>query len=108
MVIAATYIPHSYGQGLMPDTFLDFKKQRFRWAYGAVLIMRQHLAQLLGLEKSGADPRTAVSFSCRLAALAGGWLQPGLQSRGDRLVGGDGADARERWRHHTSSLPCCR
>ena len=49
----ATYIPHSYGQGLMPDTFLDFKKQRFRWAYGAVLIMRQHLAQLLGLEKSG-------------------------------------------------------
>jgi exo-beta-1,3-glucanase (GH17 family)/cellulose synthase/poly-beta-1,6-N-acetylglucosamine synthase-like glycosyltransferase len=49
----ATYIPQSYGQGLMPDTFLDFKKQRFRWAYGAVLIMRQHLAQLLGLERSG-------------------------------------------------------
>ena len=50
---AATYVPHSYGKGLMPDTFLDFKKQRFRWAYGAVLIMRQHLAQLLGLEKTG-------------------------------------------------------
>ena len=49
---AATYIPHSYGKGLMPDTFLDFKKQRFRWAYGAVLIMRQHLAELFGLEKS--------------------------------------------------------
>jgi len=49
---AATYVPHSYGKGLMPDTFLDFKKQRFRWAYGAVLIMRQHLAQLLGLEKT--------------------------------------------------------
>jgi len=48
----ATYIPHSYGKGLMPDTFLDFKKQRFRWAYGAVLIMRHHLAQLLGLEKT--------------------------------------------------------
>jgi len=48
----ATYIPHSYGKGLMPDTFLDFKKQRFRWAYGAVLIMREHLAQLLGLEKT--------------------------------------------------------
>ena len=48
----ATYVPHSYGKGLMPDTFLDFKKQRFRWAYGAVLIMRQHLAQLLGLERS--------------------------------------------------------
>jgi hypothetical protein len=37
---------------LMPDTFTDYKKQRFRWAYGAVLIMREHLAVLLGLEKS--------------------------------------------------------
>ena len=50
---AATYVPHSYGKGLMPDTFLDFKKQRFRWAYGAVLIMRQHLTRLFGLEKTG-------------------------------------------------------
>ena len=49
---AATYVPHSYGRGLMPDNFLDFKKQRFRWAYGAVLILRQHLGQLLGLRKS--------------------------------------------------------
>ncbi|WP_078120863.1 glycosyltransferase [Thiosocius teredinicola] len=49
---AATYIPHSYGKGLMPDTFLDFKKQRFRWAYGAVLIMRDHLSSLLGLSKT--------------------------------------------------------
>jgi len=30
----ATYIPDSYGRGLMPDTFIDFKKQRYRWAYG--------------------------------------------------------------------------
>jgi exo-beta-1,3-glucanase (GH17 family)/cellulose synthase/poly-beta-1,6-N-acetylglucosamine synthase-like glycosyltransferase len=49
---AATYVPRSYGKGLMPDTFTDYKKQRFRWAYGAVLIMREHLAVLLGLEKS--------------------------------------------------------
>ncbi|MFT6303571.1 MAG: cellulose synthase/poly-beta-1,6-N-acetylglucosamine synthase-like glycosyltransferase [Granulosicoccus sp.] len=26
----AAYIPKSYGRGLMPDNFLDFKKQRFR------------------------------------------------------------------------------
>ncbi|MEJ2308778.1 MAG: glycosyltransferase [Gammaproteobacteria bacterium] len=43
----AFYVPKSYGKGLIPDTFLDFKKQRFRWAYGAVLILRQHVAQLL-------------------------------------------------------------
>ena len=48
----ATYIPKSYGKGLMPDNFADFKKQRFRWAYGAVLILRQHLTLLLGLEPS--------------------------------------------------------
>jgi len=48
----AIYIPKSYGKGLMPDNFADFKKQRFRWAYGAVLILRHHLAQLLGLKST--------------------------------------------------------
>ena len=36
----------------MPDTFLDFKKQRFRWAYGAVLILRHHLMELIGLQRT--------------------------------------------------------
>jgi exo-beta-1,3-glucanase (GH17 family)/cellulose synthase/poly-beta-1,6-N-acetylglucosamine synthase-like glycosyltransferase len=63
----SAYIPHSYGQGLMPDTFLDFKKQRFRWAYGAVLIMRHHLSALLGL----ADTR--LSRGQRYHFIAG-WL----------------------------------
>jgi len=43
----ATYLPQSYGRGLMPDTFIDFKKQRFRWAYGAMQILRQHTRSLL-------------------------------------------------------------
>ncbi|MFH1217003.1 MAG: glycosyltransferase [Pseudomonadota bacterium] len=43
----ATYIPQTYGKGVMPDTFIDFKKQRFRWAYGAVQILRRHAAALL-------------------------------------------------------------
>ena len=38
----AHYIPHSYGRGVMPDTFIDYKKQRFRWAYGAVQILKHH------------------------------------------------------------------
>jgi exo-beta-1,3-glucanase (GH17 family)/cellulose synthase/poly-beta-1,6-N-acetylglucosamine synthase-like glycosyltransferase len=42
----ATYLPNSYGRGLMPDTFVDFKKQRFRWAYGAMQILRQHAHEL--------------------------------------------------------------
>jgi exo-beta-1,3-glucanase (GH17 family)/cellulose synthase/poly-beta-1,6-N-acetylglucosamine synthase-like glycosyltransferase len=48
----ALYIPTTYGRGLMPDTFSDFQQQRFRWAYGAVMIMREHLTALLGLERS--------------------------------------------------------
>jgi len=38
----AQYVSRSYGRGLMPDCFRDYKKQRFRWAYGAVQILRRH------------------------------------------------------------------
>jgi exo-beta-1,3-glucanase (GH17 family)/cellulose synthase/poly-beta-1,6-N-acetylglucosamine synthase-like glycosyltransferase len=43
----ATYTDASYGRGLMPDTFLDFKKQRSRWAFGAMQILRGHAGSLL-------------------------------------------------------------
>ncbi|MCP5141528.1 MAG: glycosyltransferase [Chromatiales bacterium] len=46
--LEATYIPVSYGQGLMPDRFIDFKKQRWRWAFGAMQILRHHTKQLFG------------------------------------------------------------
>ncbi|HUI61621.1 MAG TPA: glycosyltransferase [Steroidobacteraceae bacterium] len=42
----ASYVPTSYGRGLMPDTFIDFKKQRFRWAYGAMQILKSHARAL--------------------------------------------------------------
>jgi exo-beta-1,3-glucanase (GH17 family)/cellulose synthase/poly-beta-1,6-N-acetylglucosamine synthase-like glycosyltransferase len=45
----ASYVPVSCGRGLMPDTFVDFKKQRFRWAYGAMQILKAH-ARALFLE----------------------------------------------------------
>lgn len=48
----AVYIPASYGKGLMPDTFTDFKKQRFRWAYGAVQILKRHARSLFLAHKS--------------------------------------------------------
>lgn len=43
---SAAYAHDSYGKGLMPDTFIDFKKQRFRWAYGAIQIMKRHARSL--------------------------------------------------------------
>ncbi len=63
----AVYVAKSYGRGLMPDNFIDFKKQRFRWAYGSVLIMRHHLSCLLGLNKSKLDSAQRYHF-------VAGWL----------------------------------
>lgn len=48
----AMYIPKSYGKGLIPDTFIDYKKQRYRWAYGAMQIMKRHKETLSGFKKS--------------------------------------------------------
>src|ERR1700722_9673415 len=52
----AVYIAQSYGRGVMPDTFIDYKRQRFRWAYGAMQILRRHAGALL---RPGAGPLTA-------------------------------------------------
>jgi exo-beta-1,3-glucanase (GH17 family)/cellulose synthase/poly-beta-1,6-N-acetylglucosamine synthase-like glycosyltransferase len=70
----ALYIPATYGRGLMPDTFADFQKQRFRWAYGAVVILRRHHNALLGLES------TKLSAGQRYHFIAGWlpWLADGL------------------------------
>ena len=40
------YVNHRYGRGLIPDTFGDMKRQRFRWAYGAVQILKQHAGSI--------------------------------------------------------------
>jgi exo-beta-1,3-glucanase (GH17 family)/cellulose synthase/poly-beta-1,6-N-acetylglucosamine synthase-like glycosyltransferase len=70
--LEAAYIPRSYGGGLMPDTLLDYKKQRFRWAYGAVQILKHHLRPLLG--------RSKLSLGQRYHFLAGWlpWLSDGF------------------------------
>ena len=48
----AAYVSESFGRGLMPDTFTDYRLQRFRWAFGAMQILRRHGATLLGLTPS--------------------------------------------------------
>jgi len=48
----AMYLSYSYGRGLMPDTFIDYKKQRFRWAYGAMQILRKHTRDLFSARGS--------------------------------------------------------
>lgn len=63
----AMYLSYSYGQGLMPDTFIDYKKQRFRWAYGAMQILRRHTRELFLKDAS------ALTNGQRYHFLAG-WL----------------------------------
>jgi len=36
------YTNRRYGHGLLPDTFDAYKKQRHRWAYGGLQILRKH------------------------------------------------------------------
>ncbi|MFO0998522.1 MAG: glycosyltransferase [Alphaproteobacteria bacterium] len=41
------YLNKSFGQGVTPDTFAGYKGQRFRWAYGAVQILKHHWRELM-------------------------------------------------------------
>ncbi|HSN17934.1 MAG TPA: glycosyltransferase [Gammaproteobacteria bacterium] len=68
----AAYVPRSYGGGLMPDTLLDYKKQRFRWAYGAVQILKHHVGKLFA--------RSGLTLGQRYHFLAGWlpWLSDGF------------------------------
>ena len=63
----ALYVAKSYGRGVMPDTFIDFKKQRYRWAYGAVQIMRHHAKALRRRDQS------RLTYGQRYHFIAG-WL----------------------------------
>jgi exo-beta-1,3-glucanase (GH17 family)/cellulose synthase/poly-beta-1,6-N-acetylglucosamine synthase-like glycosyltransferase len=70
----ALYLPQSYGRGLMPDTFTDYKKQRFRWAYGAMQILKAHAATLLS------PSRSTLTAGQRYHFIAGWlpWIADGL------------------------------
>ena len=68
------YVEESYGKGVMPDTFVDYKKQRYRWAYGAIQILKRHRGQILGTTGTRLSPGQRYHF------LAGWlpWLADGL------------------------------
>lgn len=63
----AVYVPRSYGKGLIPDNCVDYQKQRFRWAFGAMQILRGHAESLF----YGRD--TALTRGQRYH-FVGGWL----------------------------------
>jgi len=49
----SVYLDHRFGHGLVPDTFTAYKKQRFRWAFGAVQILKGHWKSLIPFKKTG-------------------------------------------------------
>jgi cellulose synthase/poly-beta-1,6-N-acetylglucosamine synthase-like glycosyltransferase/exo-beta-1,3-glucanase (GH17 family) len=62
----AMYSRERFGHGLTPDHFAGYKKQRFRWAYGAMQILKAHLGKMMG-------GRTDLTFWQKYHFVAG-WL----------------------------------
>ena len=50
------YLRDTFGRGLVPDTFDDYKKQRFRWTAGPVQQLRRHWRLYLPSWMPGARP----------------------------------------------------
>jgi len=71
----AIYTESSYGKGLMPDSFDAYRKQRYRWAYGAMTILKGHARDLLPFGRRALEPGQRYQF------LAGWmpWIADGLQ-----------------------------
>jgi exo-beta-1,3-glucanase (GH17 family)/cellulose synthase/poly-beta-1,6-N-acetylglucosamine synthase-like glycosyltransferase len=60
------YTSYRYGQGLLPDTYEAFKKQRHRWAYGGFQIVKKHWRRFLpGASRLTPDQKREFSL---------GWL----------------------------------
>ena len=58
----AVYLSDRFGRGLTPDDFTAYKKQRFRWAYGAVQILKAHWRTLNPLRATGLAPAQKYHF----------------------------------------------
>jgi exo-beta-1,3-glucanase (GH17 family)/cellulose synthase/poly-beta-1,6-N-acetylglucosamine synthase-like glycosyltransferase len=61
---SSVYVNHAFGKGLTPQTFVGFKKQRFRWVYGATQILRHHWEDL-------AEPHSILTNRQRYHFLSG-------------------------------------
>jgi exo-beta-1,3-glucanase (GH17 family)/cellulose synthase/poly-beta-1,6-N-acetylglucosamine synthase-like glycosyltransferase len=60
------YTNRRYGHGLLPDTLEAYKKQRYRWAYGGLQILKKHWRSLL--------PRSRSLTSQQKREFSFGWL----------------------------------
>jgi hypothetical protein len=70
----SVYTAECHGKGLTPDRFRDYRAQRFRWALGAMQILRRHGAELLGRTPSALTRGQRFHYLTGWAA----WLGDGL------------------------------
>ncbi len=63
----AVYVEESYGRGLIPDNCIDYQRQRMRWAFGAMQILRAHAGALFPGRATALTPGQRYHF-------VGGWL----------------------------------
>jgi cellulose synthase/poly-beta-1,6-N-acetylglucosamine synthase-like glycosyltransferase len=71
----SVFVDRAYGRGLMPLDYAALKKQRFRWAFGGMQLLRMHARALAGGRAAG-----HLTPAQRWAYLSGGlqWLNDPL------------------------------
>lgn len=65
------YIKRSFGRGLMPFNFEGLKKQRFRWCFGGIQILKKHWESLMPWAH-WVDPGNRLTMAQRYYYLFGG------------------------------------
>jgi cellulose synthase/poly-beta-1,6-N-acetylglucosamine synthase-like glycosyltransferase len=61
--LRTVYVDQVMGEGLTPDSFLAFKKQRQRWAHGGMQILKAHWRALVGLRAKRGAARPAAAHT---------------------------------------------
>ena len=70
---SSQFVAESFGSGIMPLTFSSLKKQRFRWCFGGMQILRRHWRTLVPWSRR---PDNRLTTGQRLDYLFGGlqWM----------------------------------
>ena len=71
----SVYVPTAFGRGIMPLTYEGLRKQRFRWAFGGIQILRRHWRKMLPWSR-----RSRLTFGQRYDYLVGSlwWFNDAL------------------------------
>jgi cellulose synthase/poly-beta-1,6-N-acetylglucosamine synthase-like glycosyltransferase len=64
------YLNRSFGQGLIPFTFDGLKRQRFRWCFGGIQILKKHWESLMPWSQ-WVNPENRLTLAQRYFYLAG-------------------------------------